>query len=144
MLLNKTSEYGIRAMLYLAQAGGDGYISAGDIGKHLNISAHFLTKIMQQLTAAGLVKSYRGPNGGLAIAREPASISVRDVYVALEGDSLFTECVLGLPGCGNRKPCPFHDRWAEARERISGMMGDQTLADLGNDLRDGLYRVRPT
>lgn len=143
MLLNKTSEYGIRAMLYLAQAGSDGYISAGEIGKHLDISAHFLTKIMQQLTAAGLVKSYRGPNGGLALARDPESISVRDVYVALEGDSLFDECVLGLPECGNRKPCPFHDQWATTRDRISLMMSEQSLKDLGADLREGVYRLRP-
>lgn len=142
MLLNKTSEYGIRAMLYLAQAGSNGYISAGDIGRQLDISSHFLTKIMQQLTAAGLVKSYRGPNGGLALARDPESISVRDVYVALEGDSLFSECVLGLPECGNRKPCPFHDQWAAARDRISRMMSEQSLKDLGSDLRDGIYRVR--
>lgn len=143
MLLNKTSEYGIRAMLYLAQAGGDGYISAGDIGRDLDISAHFLTKIMQQLTEAGLVKSYRGPNGGLALARDPESISVREVYVALEGDALFNECVLGLPGCGNRKPCPFHDQWATARDRINRMMSEQSLNDLGEDLRDGVYRLRP-
>lgn len=144
MLLNKTSEYGIRAMMYLAQEGGDGYISAGDMGRHLDISAHFLTKIMQQLTAAGLVKSYRGPNGGLALARSASTISVRDIYVALEGDALFSECVLGLPECGNRKPCPFHDRWATARERINRMMSEQTLEDLGEDLRGGVYRLRPS
>ena len=131
-------------MMYLAQEGGDEYISAKEIGRHLDISAHFLTKIMQQLTAAGLVKSYRGPNGGLALARSASSISVRDIYIALEGDGLFTECVLGLPGCGNRKPCPFHDRWAGARERINRMMSEQTLADLGKDLREGVYRLRPS
>lgn len=131
-------------MLYLAQQGDDGYISAGEIGQQLELSAHFLTKIMQQLTAAGLVKSYRGPNGGLALARSASTISVKDVYVALEGDSLFRECVLGLPGCGNRKPCPFHDRWAAAREGINRMMSEQSLADLGGDLRGGLFRLRPS
>jgi Rrf2 family protein len=142
MLLNKTSEYGIRAMLYLAQAESEGYISAGEIGDRLDISAHFLTKIMQQLTAAGLVKSYRGPNGGLALARSARNISVRDIYAALEGEDLFTECVLGLPECGRQKPCPFHDRWASARDRIEKMMTAQSLADLGEDLRSGTYRLR--
>ncbi|MBT6581852.1 MAG: Rrf2 family transcriptional regulator, partial [Bacteroidetes Order II. Incertae sedis bacterium] len=62
MLLSKTSEYGIRAMLHLAGVGGDVYLPVKRISKDLDISFHFLTKIFQQLTRAELVYSYRGPN----------------------------------------------------------------------------------
>lgn len=50
--------------------------------------------------------------------------------------------MLGLPGCGTRKPCPLHNQWADARTRIHAMFSQVTLAELAQkveaqDLRLG-------
>ena len=134
MLLSKSCEYGIRASLYLAARQEDGYVSIGEISKELGISFHFLTKVFQKLTQAGLMTSYRGPNGGIALARPAQNIRLLDIYLAIDGPALFTECVLGLPGCGNQKPCPMHDQWAEQRARLEAMFTDTTLAAMGKDI----------
>lgn len=142
MLLSKTSEYGIRAMLHLAGVGCDEYVSVKRISGELDISFHFLTKIFQQLTRSGLVDSYRGPNGGVRVHGNPKNVTVREIVVALDGSDLFTKCVLGLPGCGEDHPCPLHEHWAESRGRIEKMLGGQTLFDLGKNLRSGGFRLR--
>ena len=144
MLLSKTSEYGIRAMLHLAGVGGDVYLPVKRISKDLDISFHFLTKIFQQLTRAELVDSYRGPNGGVRLRCEVRSIAVKDILVALEGDDLFTKCVLGLPECGEGHPCPLHEHWARSRMQIETMFGGKSLIDLGAELRSGGFRLRAT
>ena len=143
MLLSKTSEYGIRAMLHLAGLSSNEYLSVKRISENLNISFHFLTKIFQQLSKAGLIDSYRGPNGGVRLSQDPKAINVRAVVVALDGDGLFTQCVLGLPGCTHYRPCPLHAQWTDSRNEIERMLGEKTLEDVGNDLRAGGYRLNP-
>jgi Rrf2 family protein len=96
----------------------------------LNISFHFLTKILQQLSAAGLMESYKGPNGGVRLSKSGSKVNLFEIVAAIDGVELFTECALGLPGCGTAKPCPLHDKWAEARDGIRIMLEKTDLVEL--------------
>jgi Rrf2 family transcriptional regulator, iron-sulfur cluster assembly transcription factor len=135
MLLSKSCEYGIRATLYLAKLKSNGYVSIREISEELDISFHFLTKIFQKLTQAGILASFRGPNGGVALARAAKDVRLLDIVIAIDGRSLFQECILGLPGCGNRTPCPLHSSWAVERERLQDMFSRMTLAATAEELR---------
>jgi len=144
MLLSKGCEYGLRAALYLASLDEDGYVSIRTISDKLDISFPFLTKIFQQLNDAGLLKSHRGPSGGVAFTKSPDEISLYEVVVAIDGEELFRECVLGLPGCGDDKPCPIHDRWAEERTRLEQMFKNNTLDDMADKIKAFDVRLVPT
>ncbi len=137
MLLSRRCEYGIRAALYLASLEQDTFVSIREISEKLDLSFHFLTKIFQDLTRAGLMRSFRGPNGGIALARPAAEITLLDIVVAIEGPELFTECVLGLPGCGSgdRKPCPLHASWGPMRDQLKTMFATETLADFSDEIQ---------
>ncbi len=106
MLLSQTCRYGLRAVLYLAtkETRDTEYVSISKISQELDISFHFLTKILQQLTQAGILTSYRGPGGGVAFAQDPAELTPYDIVVTLEGPGLFTSCVLGLSDCDDDNP----------------------------------------
>jgi Rrf2 family transcriptional regulator, iron-sulfur cluster assembly transcription factor len=136
MLLSKSCEYGMRASLYLVSLEREGFVSIRDISEKLEISFPFLTKIFQKLTQAGLMHSFRGPNGGIALSRPPDEITLLDIIVAIDGAGLFEECVLGLPECGFRKPCPLHNRWAAERERLERMFAGATLADMAGKIHE--------
>ncbi len=130
-MLSKSCEYGLRAALYIASLDQEeGYISIGTISEELGISFPFLTKILQKLNDAGLLTSQRGPKGGVALTQPADEVALHEIVVAIEGDDLFQECVLGLPGCGDAEPCPLHDEWVEERERIKSLFQDATLAEL--------------
>jgi len=143
MLLSKSCEYGLRAMLYLATLG-DGanpdegaavdptreYVSIRTVSDELDIGFSFLTKVFQQLNDAGLLTSKRGPGGGVALTRPPDDIHLHEIVVAIDGDDLFEECVLGLPGCGEAEPCPLHDRWSETRSELEATFRGTTLAEV--------------
>jgi len=130
LMLSKSCEYGLRATLYLASLDHEGYTSIGTISEELDISFPFLTKIFQKLNEAGLLTSQRGPNGGVALTDAPDDIALYDIVVAIDGDDLFEECVLGLPGCGEAEPCPLHDPWSEKRKEVETMFRNATLAEL--------------
>ncbi len=143
MLLSKSCEYGLRAALYLASLEQSGYVSIRKISYELDLSFHFLTKILQKLTQAGLLASLRGPNGGVLLARPAGRITLLDLVLAIDGPALFQECILGLPGCGSQEPCPLHQAWATERERLHMLFEAHTLADLARDVEALGLRLKP-
>lgn len=130
MLLSKSCVYGLRASLFLASNQKGDYVSIREMSDKLNISFHFLTKILQQLTGTGLMESYKGPNGGIRLTKSGSEVNLYEIVAAIDGVELFTECALGLPGCGTEKPCPLHDKWAETRDGIRIMLENTDLVEL--------------
>jgi Rrf2 family iron-sulfur cluster assembly transcriptional regulator len=131
-MLSKRCEYGLRAALFLVtQRSQRPYVSIREISDTLDVSFHFLTKILQALTEGGLLTSYRGPSGGVALAKDAHGITVLNLIECLEGPELFKSCVLGLEGCGARKPCPLHAEWSEQRKSLRDLFSRTSLAELG-------------
>lgn len=132
MLLSKSCVYGLRASLFLASREQGEFIPIRTMSDKLEISFHFLTKILQQLTAEGILESFKGPNGGVRLTKPGSKVPLMDIVLAIDGSQLLTECALGLPGCGIKNPCPLHDKWAETRDAIREMLEHNTLTELVN------------
>jgi len=141
VLLSKTCNYGIRAALYVASKNDQQFVPIRQIAHELNISFHFLTKILQLLTQKNIMNSYRGPNGGVTLAKPANAITIFNIIEAIDGLKLFEECILGLPGCGNEKPCPFHDNWRVVREDLKRTFNNSTLAELSSRINDFGLRI---
>ncbi|MEX0929565.1 MAG: Rrf2 family transcriptional regulator [Balneolales bacterium] len=136
MVLSKACTYGILASLYVARETHqeNEFVSIRQMSDELNISFHFLTKILQKLTKSNILISLKGPKGGVALSRPPKLITMLDIVIAIDGPDLFSECLLGLPGCGSQKPCPVHEQWTAAREDLRIMFQGKTLADTSHDV----------
>ncbi|SMO48457.1 RrF2 family transcriptional regulator [Fodinibius sediminis] len=132
MLLSKSCVYGLRATLLLASNQNGNYTSIKELSEKLDISFHFLTKILQQLTAVDLMESLKGPKGGVRLSKSGEEITLLDIVIAIDGEDLLTECALGLPGCGIEKPCPLHDMWASTRDEIREMLESTSLTQMAN------------
>ncbi len=143
MILSRACNYGILASLYIAkeERTKTGYTSIRHLSEELNISFHFLTKILQTLTAEGILHSHKGPKGGVMLARNADEITILDLVYAIDGEDIFTECVLGLPGCGNEEPCPMHFQWAEVRENLKDMFEHKTLAETAGEVEEMKLRL---
>ena len=141
MLLSKSCEYGLRATLYLVSLDTEGYVSIGTISDELDISFPFLTKIFQKLNDADLLTSQRGPRGGVALRPPPTDVTLYDIVVAIDGTELFEECVLGLPGCGDERPCPLHERWVNERNDVETMFRTTSLAEMSDQIRSTNVRL---
>jgi Rrf2 family protein len=141
VLLSKSCEYAIRTALYVATRSPGGYTAVREVSERLGMPYPFLAKIVQALTQAAVLRTLRGPNGGIALARTPEEITLKEIVVAIDGPALFRECVLGLPGCGDRAPCPLHAEWAPTRARVERMFGEMTLAVAADDIRSNDRRL---
>ena len=144
MILSQSCEYAIRAVVYIARHEEAHYVSIGTMSRELNISFHFLTKILQKLSKGGLLVSYRGPRGGIRLAKSASQISVMDIVTCLDGMKLFTKCILGLAECNDRQPCPLHDSWAGHRRELSRDFEKLTIKDLVNLSQKSSRRITTT
>jgi len=130
MLFSRSSEYGIRAMAFLALQKGGKLSGAREIAEAEKIPMAFLWKILRLLTRRRLIRSFKGMGGGYELARPADQLKLSDVIAATDGNDLRQSCVLGLPECDNRNPCPLHHRWKEVRGAMTEMLDDTSLADL--------------
>ncbi|MBI2567983.1 MAG: Rrf2 family transcriptional regulator [Candidatus Schekmanbacteria bacterium] len=135
MLFSRACEYGLRAALYLSAQPSPAPIQVKHVAKELGIPNAFLSKVVRDLAKARLLHTRVGPGGGVRLAKPAAKITLYDVVKAIDGVELFSECILGIPGCSDReRVCPLHEQWGQMREQIRQLMKEKTLADFGAEL----------
>jgi Rrf2 family protein len=134
MLLSKTCSYAIRAALYIAVHKDRKFIPIRDISAELGVSFHFLTKILQILTGRNILLSFRGPNGGISLARPAKEIMLAEVVEAVDGLAIFHNCVLGLGLCNEENPCPVHEHWTDVRQNCRAFFETTSLQFLVEEI----------
>ena len=144
MVFSKACNYGIRAVLYIATQKDRQYISIREISKKLNISFHFLTKILQILTQHKILVSVTGPKGGVALAHSTSETNLLEIINAIDGLGFFENCLLGLEECDNAHPCPIHQEWGDLRERIQSFLKDTSLAEMASKVQTSGFRLSMT
>ncbi len=77
----------------------DRYVTAQEIAETLSISEHHLQKVHQRLSKAGVIRSVRGPGGGVQLAMAPEDVTLMRVYEAIEGPYQPDQCLLNRATC---------------------------------------------
>ena len=130
MIYSNACEYGIRAMVHLADYAVGTRVLARDVSEKENIPGPFLGTVFQTLVKAGLLTSSKGPGGGFSLARPANEISLLDVRAAIDGIRDLEGCAVGLAECSDEQRCPLHDSWQPIREQITTYLSGTTLADM--------------
>lgn len=128
--INRSSEYAIRALTYLAQQKSDGFSLARDMARALDIPAPFLGKVLQPLVMRGMLQSQRGRNGGFRLALAPDEITLYEIVDSIEHLGRARQCFLGQAECTDERACPLHDYWKSTAMAFMGRLSSTTLADL--------------
>ncbi len=127
VIFSKKCEYGLQAVLYLAANGEECVIPAEKIANDLSIPKEFISKILQSLTRNNIVFSKKGKQGGFSLAKKPSDIRLIDIVIAIDGEGIFKQCVLGFPNCSTEHPCPVHHTWGELRTKAFNMLSEETI-----------------
>jgi len=142
-IFSKTCEYAIRAVFYIAHKTAAG-TKAGikDIAAGIDSPELYLGKILQDLSRKGLISSTKGPNGGFYLPAEMLNQPLIEIVRAVDGDTLFTGCGLGLKQCSEMNPCPLHNEFKDIRIRITNMLSNTTVGEFNTELMDGLLSLK--
>jgi len=131
MRLTAKSEYGLLALVFLAEREGSGPVAAREIAEEQRIPIKFLEQLLVTLRKAGLVAAQRGAHGGFVLGRASEDITVLDVVEALEGPLSPSPCD-GTRDCGRATSCAAAPVWEEAGEALRRVLGASTIAAVAN------------
>jgi len=125
----------VHAMALLAVNDGR-LLRIKDIAEMFGISHAHLAKVLNRLVRAGLVAASRGPMGGYRLKRPAHTITLREIYTAIEGDSGGSGCMFTVPRC-NGTGCMLGDFFTEQSKQIDEKLGRTRLSDI--HLRPGVF-----
>lgn len=129
--LTKRADYGLMAMLYLAERAEDGRIhSAKNIAHANNIPLAALAKTLQTLARAELIASQHGATGGYTLARPARNISALDVISAFDGPPIITSCTTIHGNCEMVGHCKVQEPLRRVNDSIRALLSNITVADL--------------
>jgi len=121
--ISDAASLALHSMAYVAENGADHPVSVKEIARAYSVSEAHLSKVIQRLAHTGIVKTTRGPSGGVMLAKPAKEITLLTIYEAIEGPIPDTTCLLGAPSCDYRV-CILGDLLSDVnfqvRKKLSG------------------------
>jgi Rrf2 family protein len=127
MRISTKSQYGLRAMIYLAK-NKNRICPLKEVSEKEEIPFDYLEKIIVKLEKIDLVRAKKGVQGGYFLSKEPSEIKVGEIIEALEGKSNLVKCLQYF--CSRSKKCSAKFFWQKLNKAINSALNSITLADL--------------
>jgi Rrf2 family protein len=138
MRLSKRGEYGLRAMISLAESASKGsspvMMQIKEISEREQISSKFLEQILLTLKNAGFLHSKMGIGGGYYLARPANEITLGQIFRVLDGPVAPIRCVSQMAyepcGCPDEETCGLRLVMGDVRNAIADILDNTSLADV--------------
>jgi Rrf2 family transcriptional regulator, cysteine metabolism repressor len=145
MKISMKADYGVRALLDLAERYGDSPVPSHDIAARQHVPGPFLDQLLMTLRRAGMVRSTRGPRGGHVLGHPPEEITLAQAIDILEGQAARMECFEAPETCEQSFGCSIRSGLLRAEEAARTILEATTLADMVNERRHqgvfhGIYK----
>lgn len=133
--INRQTDYAVRVVLALAKHPLGTRLSSKTIQREMLIPKAFISRIVAQLAASGLVRTFPGREGGLELPRPASEITLKDIVEVFEGPVLLSECMQskGEDDCPFRGNCPVRSKWGRVQVAMLQEMASVTMASLVNE-----------
>ncbi len=139
LMFSKSCNYAIKAAIFIAKHSlEENKVGFVDIAKEIDSPQAFTAKILQILVKSGIIDSVKGVNGGFYIPKKNIATTYLVAIVdAIDGDSVFHGCGLGLSLCSETHPCPVHDKFKSIRDELARMLETTNLEELALGIKSG-------
>ena len=126
--ISEAASLAMHALGYLANRQ-DGPITSREIANRFEISEAHLSKVLQRLAKVELVRSVRGPRGGFILTRAPESVTLLEVFEAIEGRFEPSQCLLSSSICEG-DDCILGKIVVEANRMLRTRLEETTLVEV--------------
>ena len=130
-MFSETVEYALRAVVFLA-AQPTGPRTTQGIARGTLVPPAYLSKVLQRLVHAGILRSQRGIGGGVALLKQPNEVTILEVVQAMDPIRRIKTCPLGLAN-HEAQLCPLHERMDNAMAAMEASFAATTVADMVNN-----------
>lgn len=140
MRLSKRGEYGLRAMIALAEPEENGnapeMMQIKDISAREKIPSKYLEQILLTLKNSGFLHSKMGIGGGYYLAKPAQDITLGQIFRLLDGPVAPIKCVSQIAyepcNCPDERTCGLRLVMGDVRNAIANILDNTTLADVVN------------
>ena len=136
MQLSTKVRYATRIVIRLARESNDEPLPTQAIARLEDISADYVAQILMVLKKAGVVSSTRGSQGGFVMARDPESLTVKDVIEAVEGPICLVPCSTRKAVCSRSSSCVTRTLWDQAGATLRTFFAGVTVQQLAAQSAD--------
>jgi Rrf2 family protein len=138
MLLNRSAQYSLLALIYLARQPEGRYVMTRDVADALSLPQPFLAKVLQPMTRRGWLLSSRGRFGGVTLAEATRAMSILQIIEHLDNFGGRRDCLLGLRNCDDTSACVLHCQWQPIKDELRTYLASHNLAQMADDPHAGL------
>jgi Rrf2 family protein len=133
--INRQTDYAVRIILALAKHPLGTRLSSGIIQREMLIPKSFMPRIVAQLAAKGLVRTFAGRDGGMELPCPASEITLKDVVEVFEGPVLLSECMHSKEedDCPFQVNCPVRSKWGRVQLAMMREMAIITFENLVNE-----------
>ncbi|MGI6117457.1 MAG: RrF2 family transcriptional regulator [Bilifractor sp.] len=125
MKYTKSTDYALHVVAYIIEAEDEGNISVQKLASKMDASTTFLSKILTQLTKAGIIRSTSGKNGGYCLQKKKEDISFLDVIKAVEGSGY-----MHTPPVCRSESCRIQDIMREAEGKMLAYLESRKIYEV--------------
>lgn len=130
MRITTKSRYAIRAIYALLALNGESEpVSLKRISEFEDISLKYLEQIFSRLKRNSIVVASRGISGGYKLAKEPETITIKDVIYAMDGPIKPVDCI-DENACPKSSVCAVNWLWFEMKKNVDVFFENITLLEL--------------
>jgi len=130
MQLTRAADYGVRVMIHLAKLDAHERALLPALAAATGAPESFLSKVLQALSRAELISSWRGKSGGFAILSGGRQASMYEVIEAIDGPLCLNVCLDSGKTCARKMWCPAHPVWVQAQQAMLDVLTGTTIAEL--------------
>ena len=141
-MLSRTSEYALRATIYIAQHLEEQPILGKQIAAQTGIPAKYLSKVLGDLVHVGVLTASRGRGGGFRLAGPPHEVYLHEVLAPFENLRM-DRCPFGNASCSDQDPCVAHEQWKKVVDAQQRFLGEVTLYDVAFKSRTPAKKMKP-
>ncbi len=127
-MISQTAEYALRAIVHIA-ANPERPQTNKEIAEATHVPDSYLSKVLQSLGRAKLIRSRRGLHGGFTLLRPPSKITIYEIVDAVDPLPRIRECPLELKAHG-KVLCPLHRRLDNAMESVERSFKETSVQEL--------------
>jgi Rrf2 family protein len=130
MKISAKMHYGLKTMIELAIHSGEGGILQKDLSERQCMPNKFMDAVIHELKVAGLIVNVSGKKSGYKLARNPAEITVYDVYRAFEPELRIHFCLVDRKICPRSCNCASRNFLSFFNQEMESVMQASTIENL--------------
>jgi len=130
MRISRKTDYGLIALKHISTQGDGKLVNAREIASQFNLPANLLAKVLHKLSQSGIVEAQKGSGGGYRMTRDPATVTLTEIFESIEGPVHMVVCSNPDGGCTLEDRCTIKNGLMTLEQKFIDFFNTVTISEI--------------